>query len=377
MSTRTGMLVRNGGCPFHSSRVSGTGPGHHKADGMTLFHVRLSSEERRSLPCLQQLHAGIPCAEPARREQDDDRRLFQLNEALHRRAMQASVAVGVLMFAGKLTAWIVTSSAAILSDAAESVVHVVAVGFAAFSLRLSQRPANERHPWGYERISFFSAGFEGGMIVLAAFFIVYEAIERWRLGLLPANLGSGALLVAAAAIVNLALGLYLAGTGRRTRSLILEANGKHVLTDSLTSFGVVAGLLLVIWTGWAPFDPLIAIAVALNILWSGGQLVWRAAQGLLDYADPAADERIRRELDDICADLGIRYHEMRARNTGARLIIELHLLFEYLTPVGRAHEIATEVEQRLATALPMPASVVTHLEAIEGHDQVHSRRAPH
>lgn len=297
-----------------------------------------------------------------------------MNESIQRRAMLASVAVGVLMLAGKASAWFLTNSAAILSDAAESVVHVVAVVFAAFSLRLSYRPADTRHPYGYERITFFSAGFEGAMIVLAAIYIVIESVERWRAGIMPSNLGTGTLVVALASLVNLALGLYLVRTGRRTQSLIVEANGKHVLTDSWTSFGVVAGLLLVLWTGWAPFDPILAIAVALNILWSGGKLVWQSARGLLDYADPAADARIRQELDRICRDFGIAYHELRSRYTGARVLIEVHLLFAYETPVGQAHEIATAVEERLAAALDVSASVVTHLEALEGHDEVHTRK---
>jgi cation diffusion facilitator family transporter len=298
-----------------------------------------------------------------------------MNEAVQRRAMRASVTVGLLMLGGKSAAWLLTGSAAILSDAAESVVHVAAVMFAALSLRLSYRPANERHPYGYERISFFSAGFEGAMIVLAAVFIVVEAIERLRSGAMPAHLGAGTLLVTAASLVNLVLGLYLVRTGRRTHSLILEANGRHVLTDSWTSFGVVGGLVLVLWTGWAIFDPLLALAVALNILWSGGRLVWQSARGLLDWVEPSVDARIRRELDCLCRELGVSYHEMRCRHTGARILVEVHLLFPYATPVGRAHEIATELEQRLAAALPVSASVITHLEAIEGHDQVHETRA--
>jgi cation diffusion facilitator family transporter len=178
--------------------------------------------------------------------------------------------------------------------------------------------------------------------------------------------------VAAASLVNLWLGLYLVRTGRRTQSLIVEANGRHVLTDSWTSVGVVGGLLLVIWTGWQPFDPLLAIAVALNILWSGGRLVWRSVEGLLDYADPKTGERIGSELDRICSELGIAYHELRFRHSGTRLLIEVHLLFPYSVPVGRAHELATDVERRLIGQLDQPASVVTHLEAVEGHDQVHN-----
>ncbi len=192
-------------------------------------------------------------------------------------AMRWSLSVGVLMLIGKTAAWYVTGSAAILSDALESIVHVAAVAFAAFSLWLSTRPANQEYLYGYERISYFSAGFEGSMIVLAAVSIIVAAIQKWLTGLELERLGLGTLLVAAAGLLNLGLGLYLVRTGKRAHSLILEANGKHVLTDSWTSFGVVGGLLIVIWTGWKPFDPLIAIAVALHILWSGAKLLWRSA----------------------------------------------------------------------------------------------------
>lgn len=291
------------------------------------------------------------------------------------RAMRASVVVGVLMLAGKMLAWWLTGSAAIFSDAAESVVHVVAIAFAAASLRLSYRPADERHHYGYERISFFSAGFEGAMIILAAVIIVIEASERWMSGLMPARLGLGTAIIAGASIANLVLGLYLVRIGRREQSLIVEANGKHVLTDSWTSFGVVGGLLLVMWTGWKPFDPLLAIIVALNILWSGGALVWKSITGLLDFADPETDRRVRTALDQLCAELGIEYHELRHRSTGSRLLIEVHLLFGYNVPVGRAHELATELERRLAAALDTPAEITTHLEAREDHDRIHNARA--
>ena len=157
-------------------------------------------------------------------------------------AMRISLAFGVLMLAGKITAYLMTGSAAILSDAAESVIDVVAVAFAAFSLRLSTKPAKPSFLYGYERITFFSAGFEGAMIVLAAIFILYAAIEKWLTGLRLENLGSGTALVLTAGMLNAGLGWYLIRTGRRSHSLILEANGKHVITDSWTSFGVVAGL---------------------------------------------------------------------------------------------------------------------------------------
>lgn len=286
-------------------------------------------------------------------------------------AMRLSLIFGVGMLVGKSAAYFLTGSAAILSDAAESVIHVIAVTFAAFSLWLSTRPADDKFLYGYERITFFSAGFEGAMIILAAFAIIYSAIHKWLHGLELQRLGLGTLLVLAASIINALLGWYLVRTGKKNHSLILEANGKHVLTDSWTSFGVVGGLCLVLITGWKPFDPICAIAVALNILWSGGALVWRSATGLLDYADPGVGRRLRERLDQLCQELGVEYHGVRFRMTGQRLLIEVHLLFPHTTAVGEAHRIATIIEERLPESLEIPAEVLTHLESLEDHADVH------
>ena len=286
-------------------------------------------------------------------------------------AMRLSLVFGLAMLICKTTAYFMTHSAAIFSDAAESVIHVIAVGFAAFSLRLSTKPASSHILYGYERIAFFSAGFEGAMIVVAAIAILFESIRRWVAGLQLENLGTGVLLILMAGIVNAGLGYYILRVGRRTNSLILEANSKHVLTDSWTSFGVVGGLGLVLLTHWRPFDPLVAIAVAANILWSGGLLVWRSAVGLLDYSDPKAGRRIRDKLDTICSELAIQYHGVRFRTTGYRQIIEVHLLFPRLTSVSDAHRLATILEERLPAELGMPAEVVTHLESLEDHADVH------
>jgi len=293
-------------------------------------------------------------------------------EVRHTRfAMRLSLIFGVLMLVGKGTAYLVTGSTAILSDAAESVVHVIAVGFAAFALWLSTRPANQRFLYGYERITFFSAGFEGAMIIVAAIAILYAAIHKWLTGLHLENLGKGSLFVLAAAFVNAALGWYLIRTGRRNHSLILEADGKHVLTDSWTSFGVVAGLGLVMLTGWKPFDPICAILIGINILWSGGMLVWRSARGLLDYSDPGVGRDLGQKLDALCTELGLHYHGVRFRTTGYRLMVELHLLFPYGCPVGEAHNRATQLEERLPSILDIPTEVLTHLEALEDHGEVH------
>jgi cation diffusion facilitator family transporter len=286
-------------------------------------------------------------------------------------AMRLSLIFGVAMLVGKSTAYFMTHSAAIFSDAAESVIHVIAVGFASFSLRLSARPASHHFLYGYERITFFSAGFEGALIVVAAIAILIESIHEWISGLQLQHLGSGVVLILLAGILNGGLGYYLIRTGRRTNSLILEADGKHVLTDSLTSFGVVGGMALVLMTHWKPFDPLVAIVVAVNILRSGGRLVWQSAVGLLDYSDPKAGRKIRERLDAICSELNIQYHGVRFRTTGYRQIIEVHLLFPRLTSVSEAHRLATVLEERLPIELGMPAEVITHLECVEDHADVH------
>jgi cation diffusion facilitator family transporter len=288
--------------------------------------------------------------------------------------MRLSLSFGVIMLLGKGGAYAITGSAAIFSDAAESVVHIIAVSFAAFSLWLSTRPPDRQFTYGYERISFFSAGFEGGMITIAAFSIIYTAIQKWATGALLENLGMGVLIVAISGALNAGLGWFLVRTGRRTHSLILEANGKHVLADSWTSLGIVGGLILVLVTGWSLLDPVCAILVAIHILWSGAKLVWRSVGGLLDYSDPDVGRRLRRQLDTFSEELGIEYHGVRFRSTGHRLQVELHLLFPFDTSLGEAHRIATALEHNLEKSLDQPADIITHLESSEDHGPVHGAK---
>jgi cation diffusion facilitator family transporter len=289
----------------------------------------------------------------------------------NRFAIRLSLIFGVAMLFGKSWAYLATDSAAIFSDAAESVVHVVAVGFAAFSLWLSTRPASGQFGYGYERISFFSAGFEGALIILAAAAILMTAVEKLRTDAGIENLGLGTGIIATAGLVNTGLGWFLVTRGRRNQSLILEANGKHVLADSWTSFGVVGGLVLVMLTGWRALDPIFASAVAVHILWSGTRLVWRSVGGLMDYANPEVGRFLKKTLDQLTGELNIGYHGVRFRDTGYRLQIELHLLFPFDTPLGEAHTIATKVERGLREALEQPAEVVTHLESQEDHGTIH------
>lgn len=286
-------------------------------------------------------------------------------------AMRLSLVVGLLMFAIKVGAYLLTGSAAILSDAAESVVHVAAVAFAAFSLKLSYKPADESHLYGHAKIAFFSAGFEGAMIILAAVFIIYESIHKWTSGLQLDNIGFGTALTAAAAAINGGLGAYLLVTGRRKHSLILEANGKHVLTDCWTSLAVLAGLGLVMVTRWLPFDPICGMLMAGNILYSGVGLVKSAWTGLMDTADPATQHQLSAVLAREVARHDLTFHQLRHRNIGDAHWVDVHLVFPGGTSLAEAHRIATEIEHAVEESFQMRAYVATHLECATTHDELH------
>ena len=287
-------------------------------------------------------------------------------------AMRLSLGVGFFMLASKIAAYWITGSVAILSDAAESVVHIVAVSFAAYSLWLSLKPPDRSHLYGHDKISFFSAGFEGAMIVMAAFYIIYVSVQKWIAGLKLEHLGLGTGLIVLASLINGGLGFFLIAMGRKHRSLILEANGRHVLTDCWTSIGVVVGLTLAMFTGWLEFDPLIAILVALNILWSGGHLIRRSIGGLMDEVDPAVEVQLKRHLDTLTGQLGLQYHGLRHRSTGNTLWVEFHLLFPVNTSLASAHALATRIEEELEQQSPGRTEVLTHLETVDDHQEIHS-----
>lgn len=286
-------------------------------------------------------------------------------------AMNLSLVIGCLMFVMKVSAYVLTGSAAILSDAAESVVHVAAVVFAAYSLRVAYRPADEAHLYGHAKIGFFSAGFEGGMIILAAIYIIYESVHKWVIGLQLENLGYGTLLTAAAAIINGGLGGYLVRMGRRKRSVILEANGKHVLTDCWTSAAVLVGLGLTAVTGWLPWDPICGILMAINILVSGAGLMRSSFAGLMDRADPEAHRQLVEILERETVAKGVSYHALRHRNVGDAHWVEVHLLFPEGTLLSDAHRRATAIEEVIEQSLLPRAHVTTHLESQGDHDVLH------
>lgn len=305
---------------------------------------------------------------------------YPLNDKTHKAqliAIRISLAVGAIMLASKWYAYAITNSAAILSDAAESLVHILAVSFAAFSIWLIYQPPDHSHPYGHDKISFFSAGVEGFLIILAAAFIIIESIEKLIHGIEITNLDVGTYIVSTAAVINLALGGYLIWEGKKSKSLILTANGKHVLTDSWTSFGVVFGLVLVLWTGWLPFDPIIAIVVALNIIWSGGKLIRQAIAGLMDEGNPVVEKMIRTILDEEMEKRGLQHHELRYRESGNAIWIEYHVLFPGNTLLRDAHQAVTEIETVLSSSLQRPAHIISHLEPSAGHNELHDKNLRH
>jgi len=286
-------------------------------------------------------------------------------------AIRLSVIVGAGMLVLKVAAWRLTNSSAILSDAAESVVHIFAVVFAAWSLRLSFKPADAEHPYGHAKVGFFSAGFEGAMIVIAALFIIWDATEKLIRGVEIQQLGLGTAMTAVAGAVNGALGAYLLVIGRRNNSIVLEANGKHVLTDCWTSVGVVVGLLLALFTGWLYWDPIFALLVATNILVSGVVLMRRSVGGLMDAADPEVQRNLEQLLAHETERQGIRFHDLRHRDSGNGHWVDVHLLFPDTMTVQEAHRIATEIERAIESTLEPGAHVTTHLEPEEDHAVMH------
>jgi cation diffusion facilitator family transporter len=278
------------------------------------------------------------------------------------RVMNLSLVVAVVLLATKITAAAMTGSSAIYSDAAESVTHVLAVAFAAWALRLAHKPSDDTHHFGHDKVAFVSSGFEGAMISAAALLIVYEALLQAFTGGAIASMGVGMVLTAAAALVNLVLGCALLRVGRRRHSAVLRANGEHVLADVWTSGGVLAALALVHFTGWRGWDPVFAILAAAKLLWTGARLMRESLGGLMDEADPAVEKGLRETLDTECAARGLSYHNLRHRHSGRTHWVEFHLVFPDGSGLLDAHEIATELEGRVAARIGQEARVISHLE---------------
>jgi cation diffusion facilitator family transporter len=278
------------------------------------------------------------------------------------RAGLISLAVSVVLLAAKYEAYLLTGSTAILSDALESIVNVVAAVFAVGGLIFAGRPADRNHPYGHGKIEFLSAAFEGGLIAFAALVIIYEVVRSLVHGVEVRRLESGLIIVLVAGLVNLGLGWFLMRTGRRHASLTLVADGQHVLSDFYTSAGIVAGLLLVRFTGIAWLDPVVAAVVALNLMWTGARLVRQAAGGLLDEEDTESLGRLLEVLRGHVGQGVIRVHHLRAIRAGRFNHVDAHLVVPEFWSVEQAHELAEDLAQQVIKELGVEGELVFHTD---------------
>jgi cation diffusion facilitator family transporter len=270
--------------------------------------------------------------------------------------------VGAALMCAKFLAYRLTGSAAIFSDALESIVNVLAAAFAIGSIVSAGRPADRGHPYGHGKIEFFSAAFEGGLIAFAAVAIGYQAIESIIHKPPLRQLDLGLAITIGAGLANALLGWFLLRVGRRTSSLILIADGKHVLSDFWTTVGVVAGLLLVRASGVRWLDPAVALVVALNLARTGFLLVRQSARGLLDEEDQSLLERILRAGEEVRTPGIIRMHHLRAIRVGRSVHVDAHLVVPEFWPVERAHDVAEAFERKVLRRCSAEGEILFHTD---------------
>jgi cation diffusion facilitator family transporter len=277
-----------------------------------------------------------------------------------------SVAAALVTIAMKATAYLVTGSVGLLSDALESVVNLVAAILALIALGVAAKPADRNHPYGHGKAEYFAAGAEGLMILAAALAIMVTAIQRLFDPQPLDDLGIGLAITLIATLVNGAVGLALLRAGRAHRSIALVADGKHLLTDVWTSVGVLVGVGLVAVSGWVALDSIVAIAVGINITWTGIGLVRHSQRGLMDHALSKQDEAtVHRVLQVFLnSHAEVEFHAIQTREAGRERFISLHVLVPGAWTIQHGHDLLEEIEGALVQALP-GARVHTHLEPRE------------
>lgn len=288
-----------------------------------------------------------------------------MEDSAQRTRLQAillSLTVGVFLMALKFFTYHITRSAAVLSDALESIVNVIASAFALWSIFLAAKPPDPEHPYGHGKVEYFSAGFEGALIVVAALGIFWSAWQQIsRPHPLP-NLDLGLWLVLATSAINGALGLFLISVGRRTRSLALVADGKHIMTDCLSSVAVVLGLILVRLSGWYWIDGAVAALVGMQILFSGRSLLKESFAGLMDASDPELLDEISQLLSRNRKDLWIDIHRLRAWRSGRHIYADFHLILPRFLPLVEAHREVAELENLFRVHFKGAAEVFVHID---------------
>jgi cation diffusion facilitator family transporter len=280
------------------------------------------------------------------------------------RLITVSIAAAVATITLKVVAWQMTGSVGLLSDAAESVVNLVAALIALSVILWSTRPPDEEHAYGHEKADYLSAGFEGALILAAAVTIAWAAIDRLINPTGLTDVGIGLTISVAASLINLGVARMLVRAGREEDSLTLVADGHHLMSDFWTSLGVVVGVALAWFTGWGPLDSIVALLVAVHIVRTGYSLVRESMGGLMDRALPEVE---RMAIDGVLAGHrgeSVEFHALRTRKAGRRAFISLHVLVPGEWTVQEGHDFVEEVEEELRTAVAN-ATVFTHLEPIE------------
>lgn len=275
-----------------------------------------------------------------------------------------SIGAAILTITLKMGAYLLTNSVSLLSDALESFVNLVTAIVALIALTIAARPADEEFAFGYSKAEFFSSGFEGGMILIAAGSIVATAIPRLIHPQPIEQVWLGLIVSATASLINLGASRVLTSAGKRYGSITLQADAKHLMTDVVTTGGVLVGVVLVSLTGWQRLDPLIAMLVAANILFTGLRLLRQAGLGLMDASLPTADVQVVRDILRPFNEKGVEFHSLRTRSAAARGFVSMHLLVPGSWSVKRAHKLAEEVESEIRQRVPK-ISVFTHVEPLE------------
>jgi len=274
-----------------------------------------------------------------------------------------TLGVGLVILALKMGAYLITDSYAILSDALESVVHIAATSFVTFAIYYSDQPADEDHPYGHGKVENFSVGFEGGLIFLAGLSIIWETGRGLWANKSPNDLGTGLLMIGAATIINLVLASYLIWVGKRHHSKILTADGQHIMSDVVTSIGVLIGVFLVHLTGIAIIDSLVAGAVALHLLWVGGKLVKESIANLMDKVDPSVITTIVEILNEMRDPDWKDVHLLRVHRNGNLHHIDFHMWVPGDWTVAHAHHVMDKIEYRILHRLGTGGSVIIHLDS--------------
>ncbi len=275
-----------------------------------------------------------------------------------------SVAAAVATIALKTGAYLLTGSVGLLSDALESLVNLAAAVITLILLSVSVRPPSEEHAYGYGKAEYFASGAEGALILIAASGIGWAAVARLLDPRPIEQVGLGLAISVIASAINFAVARVLLRAGRRHRSVALEADAHHLMTDVWTSAGVLVGVGAVAITGWRRLDPIVALLVALNIVWTGVQILRRSALGLLDRALAPDDLAALRAVLDGHAGPEVQFHALRTRQAGPRRFVSLHVLVPGAWTVARGHALVDAIEGEILAALP-GATVETHLEALE------------